>query len=81
MRKENLPTLEYYYSVEDVPDLGMNDLTKGIFSNAVDKAIQKISKENDGFRTTTQGKNFCIMSVSAVFSSAPNAWAHNSSVS
>ena len=43
---KNLPTLEYYYSVEDVPDLGMNDLTKGIFYNAVDKAIQKISKEN-----------------------------------
>ena len=42
---KNLPTLEYYYYVETVPDLFTN-LDTGMYYNAIDKAIQKISKEN-----------------------------------
>jgi tetratricopeptide (TPR) repeat protein len=41
----NLPTLEYYYYVEDVPDLYTNVDTR-MYYDAVDQAIQKISKEN-----------------------------------
>jgi tetratricopeptide (TPR) repeat protein len=38
----NLPTLEYYYYVEPLPDWADSRL----YDDAVDKAIQKISKEN-----------------------------------
>jgi len=38
----NLPTLEYYYYVEDVPDWADSRM----YNDAVDQAIQKISKEN-----------------------------------
>ena len=39
---KNLPTLEYYYSIEDVPEW----VYAPSYYNAMDKAIQKISKEN-----------------------------------
>ena len=37
--------MEYYYYVEPVPELSYN-LDTGMYYNAVEKAIQKISKEN-----------------------------------